>query len=69
MVIEEIRLDRLEMPLKHPFETSFGKLMKRDFVVVSATSDGITGYGESTAFLHSRSLFIMKNQLKPFSIY
>ncbi|GIN20412.1 MAG TPA: o-succinylbenzoate synthase [Bacillus bacterium] len=50
MVIEEIRLDRLEMPLKHPFETSFGKLMKRDFVVVSATSDGITGYGESTAF-------------------
>ncbi len=50
MIIEEVRLDRLEMPLKHPFETSFGKLMKRDFVVVSATSDGITGYGESTAF-------------------
>lgn len=50
MIIEEFKLDRLEMPLKHPFETSFGKLMTRDFVIVSAISDGITGYGESTAF-------------------
>ncbi|RWR05133.1 o-succinylbenzoate synthase [Siminovitchia fortis] len=50
MIIEEIRIDRLEMPLKHPFETSFGKLMARDFLIVSATSGDITGYGESTAF-------------------
>src|SRR5690606_12166985 len=50
MIIEEIRIDRLEMPLKHPFETSFGKLMTRDFLIVSATSGDITGYGESTAF-------------------
>ncbi|VEF46573.1 o-succinylbenzoic acid (OSB) synthetase [Bacillus freudenreichii] len=50
MIIEEIKLDRLHMPLKHPFETSFGKLMTKDFIVVSATSEGSTGYGESTAF-------------------
>ncbi|WP_144463391.1 o-succinylbenzoate synthase [Siminovitchia fortis] len=50
MIIEEIRIDRLEMPLKHPFETSFGKLMTRDFLIVSAISGDITGYGESTAF-------------------
>jgi len=50
MIIDEIKLDRLHIPLKHPFETSFGKLLVRDFVVVSVTSDGVTGYGESTAF-------------------
>lgn len=50
MLIEQIKLDRLQMPLKHPFETSFGRLMKRDFIVVSVQSEGFIGFGESTAF-------------------
>jgi len=49
MKIEEIRLHQLAMPLKHAFETSFGRYEKRHCVLVEITVSGITGIGECPA--------------------
>jgi o-succinylbenzoate synthase len=49
MKIEKVDLKRLNMPLKAPFETSFGRLTFKDFMVVSVHGDGFTGYGESVS--------------------
>lgn len=49
MKIERIELQRLEMPLKEPFETSFGRIEKKDFIVVSVKGGGFTGYAESVS--------------------
>ncbi|MGO0061970.1 o-succinylbenzoate synthase [Brevibacillus fluminis] len=49
MKIERIEWKRLHVPLKDPFEASFGRLAKRDFLLISAHSEGETGYGESVA--------------------
>jgi o-succinylbenzoate synthase len=49
MDIEKIELQRVKMPLKSPFETSFGRLTYKDFLVVSVHGEGATGYGESGA--------------------
>jgi o-succinylbenzoate synthase len=49
MEIEKIVLHRLKMPLKTPFETSFGRLTYKDFLVVCVHGDGQTGYGESVS--------------------
>ena len=38
------------MPLKAPFETSFGRMATKDCVVVAVQSGEATGYGESVAF-------------------
>ncbi|WP_408010088.1 o-succinylbenzoate synthase [Pseudalkalibacillus sp. A8] len=49
MKIDQISLYRLKMPLKYPFETSFGRLMFKDFNVVGVHSGGQVGYAESTS--------------------
>jgi len=49
MKIEKVDLKRLNMPLKAPFETSFGRLTFKDFLVVSVHGDGFIGYGESVS--------------------
>lgn len=49
MKIERIQMRHLRMKLKHPFETSFGRIQTRDCVLIEATSAGITGYGECVA--------------------
>jgi o-succinylbenzoate synthase len=49
MDIEKIELQRVKMPLKSPFETSFGRLTYKDFIVVSIHSEGVIGFGESGA--------------------
>ncbi|ANX13972.1 o-succinylbenzoate synthase [Fictibacillus arsenicus] len=49
MEIENIDLHRLKMPLKTPFETSFGRLTYKDFLVVCVNGEGQTGYGESVS--------------------
>lgn len=49
MEIENISLQRVKMPLKSPFETSFGRLTYKDFLIVSAHSNGFIGYGESAS--------------------
>ncbi len=49
MKIEHIHLYHLRMPLRSPFETSFGRIHDRDCVLIEARADGLTGFGECTA--------------------
>ncbi len=50
--IDEIRLHRLEMPLVHFFETSFGRTFSRQIILVEVVSGGISGWGEVTCGEH-----------------
>ncbi|MBI3739704.1 MAG: o-succinylbenzoate synthase, partial [Chloroflexi bacterium] len=49
MKIESIILHHLRMPLVAPFETSFGREVNRECVIVSIRSEGLTGWGECVA--------------------
>jgi O-succinylbenzoate synthase len=49
MKIERIEVRRLRLPLRFPFETSFGRTTAKDFLLVGVSSDGETGYGECVA--------------------
>lgn len=49
MKIERVALHLIELPLVHPFETSFGREASRPCVLVSVHGDGVTGWGECTA--------------------
>jgi O-succinylbenzoate synthase len=49
MKIERIEVRRLRLPLRFPFETSFGRTTAKDFLLVCASADGVTGYGECVA--------------------
>lgn len=49
MNIESIVLRQIQVKLKAPFETSFGKTLERRVVLVEAISDGLSGWGEVTA--------------------
>jgi O-succinylbenzoate synthase len=50
MRIESIVLHHLRMPLVAPFETSFGRIDRRECVLVELRSEGLTGYGECVAY-------------------
>jgi O-succinylbenzoate synthase len=47
MRVEQIELRHVELPLVHPFETSFGREEVRQTVIVSVRSEGLTGWGEA----------------------
>src|SRR5262245_45832997 len=48
--VERIELREIELPLKHPFETSFGRTTERRILIVRAfDKSGAAGYGECTA--------------------
>ncbi len=49
ITIERIVLRHIRMPLVHFFETSFSRTYERDIILVEASSDGISGWGEVTA--------------------
>ncbi len=49
MKISQIHLYHLRMPLVQPFETSFGRTVERDCILVEAIADGLRGYGECAA--------------------
>ena len=49
MKLERIAVHHIRMPLKHPFETSFGRMEEKRFLLVSASADGVTGYAECVA--------------------
>jgi len=49
MRIESVELQQLRMPLKSKFETSFGNISVKDFIIVSIHGEGKTGYAESVA--------------------
>jgi O-succinylbenzoate synthase len=46
MKIDSVTLHHLSMPLVSPFETSFGRTIDRDCILISIQSEGLTGYGE-----------------------
>jgi O-succinylbenzoate synthase len=47
--LERIEVRRLTLPLRTPFETSFGRTEAKRFLLVSASADGLTGLGECVA--------------------
>jgi len=47
--IERLELRLLELPLVHFFETSFGRVDDKHFILVRADGDGASGYGECVA--------------------
>lgn len=49
MHIDRIDLRRLSLPLVRPFETSFGRVDAREFLLVTVHAGGVTGWGECVA--------------------
>ena len=49
MKLEKIHLYQVSMPLLAPFETSFGRIDRRECLLVEIHAEGITGYGECAA--------------------
>ena len=49
MKIERLELRLLTLPLVHFFETSFGRIDDKHFIVIRVDDDGATGYGECVA--------------------
>src|SRR5215472_9040459 len=49
MRISEVRLFDVRLPLVRPFETSFGRIDAREFVLVAVDGAGATGWGECVA--------------------
>ena len=49
MKIEKIELRLIRLPLVHFFETSFGRVYDRQFVLVTVSGGGTHGYGECVA--------------------
>ncbi|HEV2645196.1 MAG TPA: o-succinylbenzoate synthase [Acidobacteriaceae bacterium] len=52
MMIDAIHLREINMPLAHPFETSFGVTTARRILLVEVESDGLTAWGECVAGEH-----------------
>ena len=51
MRIDRLELRLLKLPLVHFFETSFGRIDEKHFILVRVDGDGVTGYGECVAEL------------------
>lgn len=49
MKIDSLCLYHVRMPLVAPFETSFGREVDRECIVIVAEAEGLTGYGECVA--------------------
>jgi len=49
MIIDRIILHHLRMPLRSPFETSFGRTAERECILLAVHSEGLIGYGECVA--------------------
>ena len=49
MKIDQVILRHVSMPLRSPFETSFGRSEARDCILLEAQSGDLTGYGECVA--------------------
>jgi o-succinylbenzoate synthase len=47
--IERIELRYLSLPMAQGFETSFGRTTRKDFLLLTVSADGLTGYGECVA--------------------
>jgi O-succinylbenzoate synthase len=47
--LERVEVRSLALPLRFPFETSFGRTTEKRFLLVSVSADGVTGHGECVA--------------------
>jgi o-succinylbenzoate synthase len=47
--LERIEVRRLSLKLRTPFETSFARTTAKQFLLVSASADGVTGHAECVA--------------------
>jgi len=47
--IEHIQVRHVRLPLRRPFETSFGRTTHKEFLLVSVSAGGVTGHGECVA--------------------
>ena len=47
--IESVEIRTVRLPLKEPFETSFGRFDSRLIIVVSVEAEGVAGWGEVVA--------------------
>jgi O-succinylbenzoate synthase len=52
LTIDAVHLREINMPLAHPFETSFGLTTVRRILLVEIESDGLTAWGECVAGEH-----------------
>src|SRR5260370_8597473 len=50
--IDAIHMREINMPLAHPFETSFGVTTSRRILLVELESNGLTAWGECVAGEH-----------------
>ena len=50
--IDAIHMREINMPLAHPFETSFGLTTGRRILLIELESDGLTAWGECVAGEH-----------------
>ncbi|PSR22315.1 MAG: o-succinylbenzoate synthase [Sulfobacillus acidophilus] len=73
MQIEHVELDFVQLPLKAPFQTSFGTDVVKSTWVVTVLAEGIRGYAESVADVeplyneetHASEYFCWKNSVLP----
>lgn len=49
MIVTQANLYHVSMPLRSPFETSFGRSEARDCILLELFSDGVSGFGECVA--------------------
>jgi O-succinylbenzoate synthase len=49
MLIDRIVLHHLRMPLRSPFETSFGRTAERECILLAVHAEDLVGYGECVA--------------------
>jgi len=71
--IDAIHLRELQMPLAHPFETSFGRTTTRRILLVELESEGLSAWGECVAGEHpyfsdetvDTAWLIMESELGP----
>jgi O-succinylbenzoate synthase len=47
--LERVEVRHLSLPLRFPFETSFGRTTRKEFLLVSVSADGVTGHAECVA--------------------
>jgi O-succinylbenzoate synthase len=47
MRIDQVEIRYIQLPLVHPFETSFGREDERDTILVAVRAEGLTGWGEA----------------------
>jgi O-succinylbenzoate synthase len=49
MRLERVAVRLLSLPLRRPFQTSFGRTTRKEFLLVSVHAEGLTGLGECVA--------------------